>query len=112
MSETDLSKAIRDALTRRGFWVERIGAGGYRGRAVGAKPGTPDILIIAPVYAWLEVKTETGRLSDHQVAWHDRARSFGVRVEVVRSVEGALRAVEALVRERREQLEFEAKGVA
>lgn len=104
MSETELSREIRDALARRGFWCQRIGAGGYRGRAVGAKPGTPDLLVIAPVYGWLEIKTETGELSAKQREWHDRARAFGVRVDVVRSVEGALRTVESWL--------LEAKGAA
>ena len=113
MSETELSKAIRDALTRRGFWVERVNAGKTkvkRGWLYGAAIGTPDILVIAPVYGWLEVKVELGKLSPEQVTWHDRARNFGIHVEVVRSVEGALRTVEGWVAARREQIE--PKGAA
>lgn len=113
MSETDLSKAIRDALTRRGFWVERVNSGKAkvrRGWLYGAAIGTPDILVIAPVYGWLEVKTDIGRLSAEQTAWHDRARNFGVRVDVVRSVEGALRTAERWVAEARSTLE--PKGAA
>ncbi len=108
--ETALSKEIRDALARRGFWIERVNSGKTRvrrGWLYGASAGTPDILVIAPAFGFLEVKTETGGLNPDQVAWHDKARAFGVRVEVVRSVEGALRTVEQWVAEERA-----AKGAA
>jgi len=45
---------------------------------------------------WLEVKTETGRLSDGQRDWIDRAIRCGQNVFVVRSVDDALRAIGAV----------------
>jgi hypothetical protein len=98
-SETVLSKSIRSALERLGYWTMRINSGGRRGRMSLASAGTPDILILAPVYGWLEVKRPgDGRLLATQRRWHDKATRHGVRVAVVRSVSQAL----AKVREWRE----------
>lgn len=113
MSETDLSRSIRDALARFGFWTERVNAGRVKARGgwhYGASNGTPDLVVVAPSYGWLEVKTDTGDLRDEQTAWHDRARNFGVRVAVVRSVEAALREVQAWATNDRASME--PKGAA
>jgi len=45
---------------------------------------------------WLEVKTKTGRLSDGQRIWIERAILCGQNVFVVRSVDDALRAIGAM----------------
>lgn len=105
VSETDLSRKIQVALESLGCLVVRVNSGQLRGaggHVVKLAPvGTPDLYVIAPRFpsrpgywaGWLEVKAPGGVLSSHQQAWHDMARSRDVRVEVVRSVEGALRIV-------------------
>jgi hypothetical protein len=96
MSETDLSRSIRAALTVAGYWVERTNSGiaKVRGGFVHmCSAGTPDTLVVAPVYGWLETKTQVGKLSEEQLSWHERARAAGVRVATVRSVSQAIDAV-------------------
>jgi hypothetical protein len=101
MSETDLSRGIRQALQAKGCRVIRIQSGmlrvaaGERSYFVRcAEIGTPDWLVIrAGVYTWLEVKTAAGELSREQRAWHEWARAQGLRVAVVRAISEAIRAV-------------------
>ena len=89
MTENDIQRGIIDYLKARGYEVIRINAGGYRGRTRLAPPGTPDVLALGDngQTLWLEVKTATGTASAAQVAWHNKMRQRGHRVEVVRSVE-------------------------
>lgn len=101
MSELELTSAILVALKRIGAWPMRVNSGRAR-RGGGviqlAEIGTPDILLVGPgpvSGSWLEVKTTTGALRPEQVAWHERAARMGVRVAVVRSVEQAVRTVQA-----------------
>lgn len=101
LSETALSRGIREALAAKGARVFRIQSGivrlqhGKRSYFVHCAPaGTPDLLVIfRGVYTWLEVKTPRGKLSADQRAWHAWAEKSGVRVVVVRSISEALRAV-------------------
>jgi hypothetical protein len=96
--ETDISREIRDALTKAGYWVERTNAGLARVRGGFmhlCSPGTPDTLIVAPVYGWLETKTDEGKLNEEQLYWHARARRLGVNVEVARGWQRALEIVVA-----------------
>jgi hypothetical protein len=60
-----------------------------------APKGTPDWLVIreGPVYTWLEIKVEGGKLNKHQQAWHEWAISSGLRVATVRSISEAIAAV-------------------
>jgi hypothetical protein len=99
VKETALSRSIRKALTSLGYWVERTPAskletasGSY---VHGPSKGTPDLLIVAPLwaYGWIEVKSPKGKLSEVQKQWHARAARAGVRVAVVRSVKEALEVV-------------------
>lgn len=58
--------------------------------------GSPDLFaVVGGVALGLELKSVTGVLSDEQKRWHAAARLRGVRVEEIRSVEDAVRAVEA-----------------
>lgn len=94
--ETDISREIRDALTKAGYWVERTNSGmaRVRGGVIHLlSKGTPDTLVVAPVYGWLETKTDEGRLSEEQLYWHSRARRFGVNVAVARAWPRALELV-------------------
>lgn len=95
MSETDLSRSIRRALTALGFWCIRVQSGtlpvqyGARVHYVHcAEPGTPDLIL--PALGWMEVKTTDGKLEASQLAWHRRAADEGIRVETVRSVSAAV----------------------
>lgn len=100
MSETDISRTIKQALVDRGHRVIRIQAGSV---AVGAyrlrfaEAGTPDLMVLTSfgTTVLLETKTEEGKLSDDQRRWHAWARGAGHRVEVVRSAREAVLKVEA-----------------
>lgn len=107
MSETVISKSIRDALSAAGIWCERVNAGKVPTRGgfyQGAKAGTPDTIIVAPASvagSWLETKTPIGKLSDKQKDWHRKAAKLGVRVAVVRSAKEALETVRIWMADRR-----------
>lgn len=62
---------------------------------MGLVPGMPDLVCILPGgrVCWLEVKTDTGRLSAAQVEIHYRLVGLGHAVHVVRSIDDALGAV-------------------
>ena len=99
MGETAISKGIRDALKKAGWRVERINAGMVKvagGFMHLASKGTPDSLCMktGSLWGWLETKVPKGKgLNEHQIKWHDWARSVGINVDVVRSVSDALEAV-------------------
>jgi hypothetical protein len=94
VTENELQSRIRKALELMGFWVERQQSGKSvkvrRGRMRLASPGTPDLLIVAPVYAWIEVKLPGEKLNANQVKWHARARRAGLLVVVVESTAEAV----------------------
>jgi hypothetical protein len=107
MSETDLQRAILEAIAARGYWAMRVNAGTHAIAATGeharrvirsAPKGTPDILVIKP-YGWIEVKLLGGSLRESQVAWHTRAEREGLRCMVVRSIAEALRWVDRWARD-------------
>lgn len=87
--ETALQQAIQTSLSKLGFWVERTNAG-QTGGVRHLPAGTPDLLILAPCYGWLEVKRPGEDLNDNQRRWHHRARRCGIPVAVVRSVREAV----------------------
>ena len=102
MAETKLSKSIRTGLERLGYWVIRVQSGVLPVQKFGklyfvhcAEAGTPDLLVIAPVWCFLEVKTAKGRLNDDQKAWHAKAKKRGVPVKVVRSLSEALKELKS-----------------
>ena len=106
-TETELSRAIRDALTGLDYvWCMRINAGGYRGRMVGAPKGTSDLVACVSVienhghyyaehglFVALEVKLPGCKTSPAQDAFARRIRALGGVYEVVTSVDEALRVV-------------------
>lgn len=98
MSETDLSKAIREALnTVGGCHVVRVQSGTARGGKMKLAPeGTPDIVGYRKSdgrAVYVEAKTPTGRLSEAQALFLARARDAGCCAGVARSVVEALRLV-------------------
>jgi len=99
VGETAISKAIRDALKKDGWRVERINSGMVKvagGFMHLASKGTPDSLVMKSrtLWGWLETKTPEGKLNEHQVAFHAWAREVGINVDVVRSADEARAAVE------------------
>jgi hypothetical protein len=101
-TETELSKDIRNTLTKMGVWCIRIASGtinvGKRWIRM-SEPGTPDISLPG-LGAWLEVKTKTGKISDVQKAWHLKAAENRVKVATVRSVEESVEKVKGWIDER------------
>jgi hypothetical protein len=95
MTETDISRAIREAVNRLPqTMVVRVQAGGYRQRSRGAEPGTADLLGVCrgrPLA--LEVKRPGGVWAKNQQAWCDRWRAAGGWYFVVTSVEDAIKWV-------------------
>lgn len=94
MSETVLSRSIRETLNQLGYWIVRIPAGSYNSHRVHvAEPGFPDLVVVAPVAGYLEVKDPGEDLNDNQQKWHAKAARAGIRVAVVRSVKEAIEVV-------------------
>lgn len=89
MTETELQNKIKQALHKLGFWVERTNAGKVSDNIALLSKGTPDLLIVAPCYGWIEVKLPGEDLNENQRRWHHRANRAGVRVETVRSTREA-----------------------
>ena len=85
-----MPKALREMAYRLVLPEERHGLG----------IGSPDLLVIVRGRGgFLELKTDKGSLSPEQRAYHAICRERGVWVEVVRSVEEAVAAVERVRRE-------------
>jgi hypothetical protein len=95
-------KAVQAALMRRlwecGFLVVRINSGAHKGRAgnyfraytianlpaADQSAGFPDVMALLDGHVWLiEVKTESGALSDSQKKFAQCAAMYGVSVHVV-----------------------------
>lgn len=61
-------------------------------KAEGLRPGVADICFMLPGgrCAWLELKTKTGQLSDHQHGFKTRCRELGHFWAMARSVDDAI----------------------
>lgn len=62
-------------------------------KALGVRPGVPDLLVWALVRGQprsfaLELKAPKGRLTESQAEWSDRLGRLGVAVHVVRDLDG------------------------
>lgn len=105
MSETDIQRAILDALLAIGAFAFRTnssrGAMKVRGGWITlCPPGTPDIYVLLPPRGrslWLEVKTATGEERESQLAWRAKATRHGAIVETVRTVQEALSVYKAAI---------------
>lgn len=68
-------------------------------KAEGVRAGMPDLCLPVPrggaCALWIEMKTETGRLSEAQRETADALRAEGARVEVCRSAAEAIGVLEA-----------------
>lgn len=73
------------------YLVKRVKALGGEVRKVGwvGRNGAPDRVIMLPgLCAFIELKA-TGKVAEpHQKREHERMRKFGIRVEVIDSIEG------------------------
>ena len=89
MTESEIQRDITAYLKTYGFIVYRMNSGSVRHNVKMADPGTPDIFAIEPYgkSIWIEVKTETGKLSMVQLEMHAKLRLYGQEVIVARSVE-------------------------
>jgi len=85
MKEAAITAAIRKRIRELGGMSLKMHGGPYM------EAGIPDLIVIldARVY-FFEVKAEHGILSRAQAEMHDRLRSNGAHVAVVRSVEEAI----------------------
>jgi len=90
--ETILQNHITAALAKLGVWVDRRNSGGRPGVRL-CEPGTPDLEVLGPVTGWIEVKLPGEDLNPSQRKWHARAKRFGHRIVVARSVSEAVHAV-------------------
>jgi hypothetical protein len=72
------------------YLVRRVKALGGEVRKVGwiGRNGAPDRVVMLPdLCVWIELKA-TGKVAEpHQAREHDRMRKFGLRVEVIDSLE-------------------------
>jgi hypothetical protein len=97
VTETQLSKAILDALRAAGYVVWRNQSGTVRARRGVmhlAPKGTPDLVGYDPKTGLLigvEVKLESGKVSQEQLDWLTDAFLAGCRTGVARTVVDALR---------------------
>lgn len=92
MKETDIQRSILDylKLKRVCHWRNNSGAmktdrgGFYRF----GTPGSPDIFVLqnGTIFG-IEVKTETGRLSDTQIAFRDTFEANGGHYIIARSID-------------------------
>ncbi len=110
-SETTISKSIRDALTALGIWNIRIQSGMIKigQRFVHLAPkGTSDILVLSynsmnenpnGKAGWLEIKTETGKVSEDQIKFQEKCRQANVKSAIVRSAQEAIDTIKNWVKE-------------
>jgi hypothetical protein len=60
----------------------------------GMRAGVPDLFLAIKTKEfgglWIEMKTETGRVSEAQAQWHKDLAACGYKVEVCRSAESAM----------------------
>jgi len=89
MTESEIQRDIKKYLEDAGFRVYRMNSGYLKKNVKLAPPGTPDLMVISPFgkTTWIEVKTETGKVSDIQLVMHIILASYGQLVIIARSVE-------------------------
>lgn len=107
MSETQLVRAVLDALAAKRVWAWRCNSGALilgRGTSAerflrGAPKGSPDVLGVVPgsrgQLFGIECKSPTGKQNANQKQWELRAEQHHVRYGVARSVSDALELIEA-----------------
>jgi hypothetical protein len=107
LSEQEIQAALVDHFAwraRPNIWFCHIANGGWRTKAEasilrgqGVTPGAPDLLIVADGKVhFLEIKTESGRLSPVQRDCHEQLRRAGAEVAVAFGLDQALHLLEQL----------------
>lgn len=110
--EHELQREIQAALSKEGCRAFRTNAGDawtgewqtmgqqailikHARRFIGLPKGFPDLLVVCPggKVVFMEIKTQTGRVSPEQQKMHQFLRRMGQRVTVARSVSDAIKAV-------------------
>ena len=82
----DLARALEAALPPATWEVVRVVMQRHR-VSYGLGVGSPDLALwVSGRSALVELKTETGELSEDQERWHGAAEKRGVRIDVVRSL--------------------------
>ena len=95
--ESELQRAIVQVLAYAGWLVIHIPNQSTRGRQrwSGLKPGAPDLVAVRHGrVVFLEVKTESGRVSEKQSEMHDLLRLHGMEVRVVRNIDDIMDLVQ------------------
>lgn len=106
MNENDIQRSVIAHLKARpapGVFAFHVPNGGYRKpveaailKGLGVVSGTPDIFAIKAGHCFaLELKTETGKLSDNQHAVLARLKDCGATCAVAFGLDAALRQLEA-----------------
>lgn len=107
-SEADIQMLIVRWLTQNGFYFFSVpnellgrlrGAAGYsrmaRYKAMGLRAGVADLVVLLPNgrTAFLEVKTPTGKQSEHQKDFQNMVEFLGFKYFLVRSVDDVEKAL-------------------
>jgi hypothetical protein len=95
--ETILQAKILDTLADIRVWAIRLGRMKYRPGFPApecGEDGIPDLMVLLQgEVAFIEVKMPGKELEPDQVAWHARARRYGIRAGVAHSVREAIELV-------------------
>lgn len=99
MGDTRPEKAIAGEVVRALRQVGYHVSSTQQARASRQTEGMPDLFVAHPawrIYAWIELKTQKGRCSPAQLAWHAAVLASGCPVLVVRGAADALGQLNAL----------------
>lgn len=85
-NESSILRAVRDYLRLRGWFVIRIQQG------LGAHKGITDLIAIKNgVTVWIECKTASGKLSEHQKRFQEQITASGGIYIIARGVEDIIK---------------------
>ncbi len=99
MTEQEIQKAIVDYLKGNGFFVWRnqtqgVTVGGKR-RVKNPNAGSPDLMAIKEgAFYCIEVKKPGGKVGTHQIDWLSKARTYGAKCLIARSVKDVVEFLE------------------
>jgi hypothetical protein len=89
--ETKIVQAIQRWAKKEGLFCLKFSSASAilpNGFRIGQRPGIPDLILIKDGrHVWIEVKTETGKLSDTQKKFLAELSAAGAETHVARSLE-------------------------